>query len=432
VLRRRTEQAANRPNGEEPPETVSGDRPSLDTLRKKLDQTLGAGRVRTGTEVETAPKPRPAAASFVPGRRFPTALGETFLLETCYAPSHLHGILPVEELGKLPGPDGVSLFPEKLGHLGCSEEIVFLDTETTGFVGAPDTVAFLVGLARYRVGEGLRVEQFFLEDRNGEPALLEAVAASLAGAGALVTYNGATFDAPILRSRYSRHGLADPLAALPHLDLLPPCRGFWRHAAPNCRLVTLERKVLGFERTDDVPGAEIPGVYAQYLRRAAPARLADVFTHNALDLLSLAALLWAAGEVRGGRWNGTAQAHAAVGLPHARRGRRAKAKEALSAADMDELPAKTRAGALKERLRAHRAEGDWDAALETARELRALTGAADPYAVEEEAKVLERQLGRPEEALGILEAALADGIWHPADRAKLEKRLERLRAKHRG
>lgn len=408
------DRASNRPRCEESPETVAGEKPSLDSLRKKLDHALGAGRVRTGTEVETAPKPRPAAASFVPGRRVSTASGETFLLETCYGPSHLHGILPVDELGKLPGPDGVALFPETLGHLGCSEEIVFLDTETTGLAGEPGTVAFLVGLARYRAGEGLRVEQFFLEDRGGEPALLDAVAASLAGARALVTYNGATFDAPILRSRYSRHGLADPLAALPHLDLLPPCRGFWRHAAPNCRLVTLERKVLGFERSDDVPGAEIPGVYAQYLRRAAPGRLADVFTHNALDLLSLAALLWAAGEVRGGRWNGTTQgAPAWVGLPHAQR------------------PSSSKAKALKERLRALRAEGDWDGALETVRELRALTGAADPYAVEEEAKVLERQLGRPEEAVRVLEEALADGIWHPADRAKLEKRLERLRAKHR-
>lgn len=166
---------------------------------------------------------------------------------------------------------------------------LFFDLETTGLSGGAGTYAFMVGCGWFDAAEGFVTEQHLLVDFASERTMLHAVAGELGRAGALVSFNGKSFDVPVLETRYSYHRLTSPCGELPHLDVLHPARRFWENEE-SCSLTTLERHVLGASRTGDVPGFEIPGRYFQFIRAGNPAPLAAVFEHNRLDLLSLAGL----------------------------------------------------------------------------------------------------------------------------------------------
>jgi uncharacterized protein len=173
--------------------------------------------------------------------------------------------------------------------------VVFLDTETTGLAGGTGTCAFLIGIGTVE-GSGFRVRQFFLRDFTEEKAALQALAAALEPYQLLVTFNGKTFDVPLLETRYTLARLRSPLARLTHLDLLYPARRLWKLRLESCNLKNLERELLGIARNGDVPGSEIPQIYFDYLRTGSPAGLQPVFFHNALDIVTLAALTIEAGE----------------------------------------------------------------------------------------------------------------------------------------
>ena len=170
---------------------------------------------------------------------------------------------------------------------------VFLDLETTGLSGGAGTVAFLVGCG-YFEGGAFHTRQFFLNGFAAERALLHLVAEFLFEAPFIVTYNGRTFDLPVMEMRWQFHRIEAPLADLPHVDMLPPARRLWRGADDggerSCRLVALEAALLGFVREGDVPGHEIPQRYFHFVRHGDAAPLEAVLLHNRLDLLSLAAL----------------------------------------------------------------------------------------------------------------------------------------------
>ena len=165
---------------------------------------------------------------------------------------------------------------------------LFLDTETTGLSGGTGTVAFLVGLARHE-SEGLALVQYFLCDFNQEDALLWAVGQSVREAGVLVSYNGRSFDWPLLQTRLlmRRAEWASP----PHLDLLTLARRIFKPRLPDCALQTIEQAVLDLHRADDLPGMLIPGRYFAWLRDGDPHGLDPVFIHNRQDVLSMALLL---------------------------------------------------------------------------------------------------------------------------------------------
>ena len=187
------------------------------------------------------------------------------------------------------------------GGAPAREPFAFFDLETTGLSGGAGTHAFLVGCGWFGDREFV-TRQFLLASFSGERALLEMVSSELAGAGALVSFNGKSFDAPVLETRYLFHRLAWPGACLPHLDVLHSARQFWkagretrlraatRSAGDGCSLVSLERQVLGHRRRTDVAGFEIPSRYFQFVRTADAQLLVAVLEHNRLDLLSLAAL----------------------------------------------------------------------------------------------------------------------------------------------
>jgi uncharacterized protein len=174
------------------------------------------------------------------------------------------------------------------------ERWLFLDTETTGLSGGTGTYAFLIGIAWWDSG-GLQVEQFLMRDFSEEHSVLLELAGRLAERPVLVTFNGKTFDWPLLESRYlmTRSIGVPQLAA--HLDLLHPARAVWKLRLGSVRLMELEEHVLdakrlGWDRADDVPSNMIPQCYFDYLRGRSVAPLAGVVRHNRNDLRGLAAL----------------------------------------------------------------------------------------------------------------------------------------------
>jgi uncharacterized protein len=178
--------------------------------------------------------------------------------------------------------------------LSDPERWLFLDTETTGLAGGTGTYAFLVGLAWWDAG-GLQVEQLFLRDLHEEYSLLHELAARVVERPVLVTFNGKTFDWPLLESRFTltRSMRVPQLAA--HLDLLHPARALWRLRLGSVRLVELERHVLdaarlGWRREEDIASALIPQFYFDYLRGGPGQPLAGIVKHNQMDLRGLAAL----------------------------------------------------------------------------------------------------------------------------------------------
>src|SRR3977135_3001321 len=171
---------------------------------------------------------------------------------------------------------------------------LFLDTETTGLAGGTGTYAFLVGLAGWAAG-GVQGEQLFMRDFSEEHSLFHELSARVAKRPVLVTFNGKSFDWPLLESRFTmtRSIAAPKLAA--HLDLLHPARALWKLRLGSVRLVELERRVLdaprlGWRRDDDVASALIPQFYFDYLRGGPTEPLAGVGRHNQMDLRGLAAL----------------------------------------------------------------------------------------------------------------------------------------------
>ncbi|PYU44673.1 MAG: hypothetical protein DMG54_08340 [Acidobacteria bacterium] len=171
---------------------------------------------------------------------------------------------------------------------------LFLDTETTGLAGGTGTYAFLIGLGWWDAG-GLQVEQFFMRDFTEEYSILHELSTRVVERPVLVTFNGKSFDWPLLENRFTmtRSIAAPKLAA--HLDLLHPARALWKLRLGSVRLAELERHVLdaprlGWHRENDVASALIPQFYFDYLRGGPAEPLAGVVRHNQMDLRGLAAL----------------------------------------------------------------------------------------------------------------------------------------------
>lgn len=203
----------------------------------------------------------------------------------------IHGssgtIVEVERSGPLPlSRMPLTRLPDPV-HPG--RPLVCLDTETTGLGTAAGTVPFMCGLGLWD-GKRFTVRQLVLPDHADEPALLDRLAGAIPPDAWLVTYNGRSFDWPLLESRFRLHGHGPPAHA-GHLDLLPLARQIWRHRLSDARLSTVEAGVAGVQRPGDLPGALIPERYFRYLRTGQGWLLGDVVRHNRQDIVSLARLL---------------------------------------------------------------------------------------------------------------------------------------------
>lgn len=210
---------------------------------------------------------------------------------------------PSASVGRIPVDAARTARAELLALLGLNPALagaapsraLFLDTETTGLGGA-GTVAFLLGLAWFNDEGELVLEQLLLTEPNEEAVLLERVSELVEGASLLVTFNGKSFDLPLLRCRYVMNGMAPPREP-PHLDLLHVARRVHRPRLSRFDLRTLEAEVLGWERSPgDIHGADIAPRFAHFLRTGDAECLRPVVEHNAWDVLTMAALVGLYGE----------------------------------------------------------------------------------------------------------------------------------------
>jgi len=181
------------------------------------------------------------------------------------------------------------LSPEAPDEIADPDQWLFLDTETTGLAGGSGTYAFLVGIAWWE-GGGLEIEQFFLREYSEERALLFALRERITEHPVVVTFNGKSFDWPLLETRYRMSRKVSVPTPRAHLDFLHPARNLWRLRLGSVRLSELERHVLGWERGADLLSGMIPQIYFDYLRGGPPERLVPVLNHNQMDLRGLAAL----------------------------------------------------------------------------------------------------------------------------------------------
>jgi uncharacterized protein YprB with RNaseH-like and TPR domain len=254
----------------------------LELLRARM----ASAALETGLRLaETKARGSAALCEAVPGREVRTAAGCHWEAEKVFG---YHGSRNMTDLADLPHNlmDGIANGEIPASH---PESWAFLDTETTGLAGGSGTCAFLIGVGRI-TPTGFRVRQYFMRDFDEEASALAALEEDLAGAETLVTYNGKTFDLPLLETRFRMSRRKPPFAKLPHLDLLHGARRLWRLRYESCKLTALESEVLGMEREGDVPGFLIPPIYFDFVRNGLADRLAPVFHHNALDIVSLACL----------------------------------------------------------------------------------------------------------------------------------------------
>lgn len=259
--------------------------------KPSLADKLKALGVKVGTADLTPPKAvdRIPIHAIVPGGYRQTARGEAFVSEQTFGAEYRHGsqpltiLHPLETIATWARDPQISLIP--------LSSFAFLDTETSGMAGGTGTYAFMVGIGRFD-GDDFRLAQFFLRDPSEEPAMLEAMIEFLAPCKALVTFNGKAFDAPLLVTRYKLHDIPSPIKDFSHLDLLPLARRLWRDRLPSRALKYLEENILGLPRaSEEAPGYEVPWLYFDYLRTGDATPLKGVFYHNAMDVVSMAALL---------------------------------------------------------------------------------------------------------------------------------------------
>lgn len=376
----------------------------------------GAGAAPPLPRARTSSAGLRAAAGALGGEWHEETDGPVIIVDRVYPPEARHGRLSIgemverleagaEALGVLgrawPSAGG---FLPRLERTAASEEagavpaLAFLDLETTGLAGGAGTQAFLVGCATVHDG-GVRVRQFVLPGFEHERALLAGVAAWSASCEGLVTFNGGTFDVPLIETRFLFHRLAFPLADLPHLDMLHPARRLWKArpsvAAPplddeSCRLGVLERHLAGVYRVGDVPGFEIPSRYFQFVRDGDARPLEAVLEHNRLDLLSLAAVTAHAFALVDRGPSAAAHANECLGLGrvYERAGRMAEAEacfaEAADRAGRVGLEPFTRAEALRRLALCRRRSGRTQAAADAWRALAELPGC--PAALRREAR----------------------------------------------
>ncbi|MGD1072557.1 MAG: ribonuclease H-like domain-containing protein [Bryobacteraceae bacterium] len=254
-----------------------------------LRQTVARiDRKYASASVPEPPPSRGYVEDLLSGEVVETPLGKHFETEKLYARHRRYGSYDISDLLEL-RPDVLAALSDGAIVNAHPTQWAFLDTETTGLAGGSGTYAFLIGVGSIDA-EGFRVRQFFMRDYDEEPSVLHALSAYLGRFDVLITYNGRSFDQPLLETRYTMTRTRHPFARMEHLDLLYGARRLFKLRLENCRLVNLENQILGVEREGDVPGELIPYCYFEYLRTRRAFRLIPIFHHNVLDIVSLACL----------------------------------------------------------------------------------------------------------------------------------------------
>ncbi|HEY5176669.1 MAG TPA: ribonuclease H-like domain-containing protein [Terriglobales bacterium] len=340
-------------------------------------------------------------------------------------------------------PDAAALrllVPDAPDEVADPKQWLFLDTETTGLAGGTGTYPFLVGLAWWE-GGGLEVEQLFMREYSEERSLLAALAERMAERPVLVTFNGKSFDWPLLETRYRMTRTIPPPLPRAHLDFLHPARNLWRLRLGSVRLSQLERHVLGWDRGADIASEQIPRIYLDFVRGGHADPLVPVFQHNQMDLRGLAGLsgriLSLLGDEEGNNQDGLEL----YGISRIceRRGEVKRARKLYEQSIASVLPQETDRAARTALARLAKRDGDvarahvlWESMLGNSREgYEAYEQLAIYY--EHEAREPRRALALAREALAQLRRANQVGTIAAAEfrrtKARFEHRMLRLERK---
>lgn len=267
-----------------------------------------------------------ALEEIVPGQEIANESGVCYLATRAYPLDECRGPNPLQTLLDADPQIFAPLYPKfNLSTVTDFRRAALIDTETTGLGIGAGVYCFMIGIGTFEhistkaardisqlppVGNLVGnldeppthfvVRQFFMRSPDEEVALLVAVADALRHCNMTVTFNGRTFDLPMMRARFRQNRYAlpptheeSPLLAEsnPHLDLLMPARRLWRRRLGSCRLVNLEDKILGIQRSAaDVPGHLIPMLYTEYARSGEAGAMPGIFYHNCEDIVSMVGL----------------------------------------------------------------------------------------------------------------------------------------------
>jgi len=260
--------------------------PSISDRLKSLGVTVGTQNLKSSKlpSDEEFPIDKVLAGDF-----WRTPSGDVFVVETNYPSDFLRGAIKLKPTSPL---DVIAEYARTPGIAGLDiEQFAFMDTETTGLGLGTGVYTFMVGIGRFE-GQHFRLAQFFLREPGEETAQLAAIEEFLAPCEAWVSFNGKSFDIPLLNNRYIINGWPVPLKNAPHIDLLHLARRLWKARLPNRSLGDLEAAILGATRSQqDVPGWMVADLYFDYLHTRDARPLLGVFYHNEMDVVSLAALL---------------------------------------------------------------------------------------------------------------------------------------------
>ena len=260
---------------------------------EEKSQVLGELRQRLDRLLE--PKKTYQKKSIVPieqlvkGEVISIPEGETFLAKEDFTADFRCGEMALADVLNIPTyPAHLLSRDERLKELDFRKAL-FLDTETTGLSGGTGTLAFMVGLGFFQE-DRFSVHQFFMRDYSEERASLFLLKNVIDSFQFLVTFNGRQFDIPLLETRFILSRMMTKIREMPNFDLLYPSRKIWKGAYENCRLATLESRLLGVERTDDIPSEWIPSLYFEYIQTGDARKISQVFYHNRMDILSMVGL----------------------------------------------------------------------------------------------------------------------------------------------
>jgi len=332
--------------------------------------------------------------------------------------------------------------PDAPDMIADPDEWLFLDTETTGLAGGSGTYAFLVGIAWWE-GGGLEIEQFFLRGYSEESSMLFAIRERIAEHPVLVTFNGKSFDWPLLETRYRMSRRISVPTFRAHLDFLHPARNLWRLRLGSVRLSELERHVLGWDRGADLLSGLIPQIYFDFLRGGPPERLVPVLNHNQMDLRGLAALSSRILSLLGDAENFGQDGLELFGVSRIceKRGQHTRARKLYEKSIASFLPTETDRAARRSLARLAKREGDFEVACELWKD--AVGNSRHGYeAYEQLAIYYEHKARDPEQAQQIVRQAVNElrrafqvGDLMPGAyrefKARFDRRMERLERKSR-
>lgn len=257
--------------------------PSLADKLKSMGVRLGTGQISKPLKSKGVP-----IEDVVKGDYEETEFGEIFISTSRFPFEHRHGIMDLN-----PDYDPRHIFEwAKISESSSRSpsQVIFIDTETTGLAGGTGTFAFMAGIGFFEE-DGFQLRQIFMRDPGEEKAMLAYIESILARFSLIVSFNGKGFDVPILKTRFELNLFPDPFLEHSHVDVLHLARRIWKMRLPNRSLKELETQILGFERTEEeIPRWLVPQLYVDYLHSQDARSLKGVFYHNAMDIVSLAAL----------------------------------------------------------------------------------------------------------------------------------------------